>query len=153
MDTSVVNPINLDGVSCFGFGALQLKGAAEKWKPVDPLQHPNWDALISRNPGTSVFHGTGWAQVLRNTYGHRPFYFCRIEDETILGLLPVMEVSSPWTGRKGVSLPFTDFCTTLHSARRDGEALHLAAMAHGQRRGWRFFECRSEGSDWPGASE
>jgi hypothetical protein len=61
-----------------------------------------------------------------------------------------MEVFSPLTGRRGVSLPFTDLCFSLGSA--EAGALHKAALTEGQRRGWRYLECRSSDDGWPGAS-
>ena len=67
-------------------------------------------------------------------------------------LLPVMEVSSPWTGRRGVSLPFTDFCTLLKTGDGDGARLHDSAMETGRERNWRYLECRSDHHEWPGSS-
>ena len=77
--------------------------------PVDPLGQPEWDSLVGGNPEGSFFHRAAWARVLRETYGHQPFYFCRFGEGTIEELLAIMEVSSPWTGRREVALPFTDF--------------------------------------------
>jgi hypothetical protein len=65
-------------------------------------------------------------------------------------MLPVMEVSSPWTGRRGVSLPFTDVCGTL-AGSNGREGIFEAAMKEGKERGWRYLECRSNGGEWPGA--
>src|SRR5437867_8866116 len=80
---------------------------------IDPLQHPAWDSVVARHPQSSFFHGTAWARVLEETYGHRPVYFCRFVEGSLEQLLPIMEVSSLWTGRRGVSLSFTDFCLPL----------------------------------------
>ena len=61
-------------------------------------------------------------------------------------MLPVMEISSRWTGRRGVALPFTDFCPPL--ARSTDELNHLYQLAteHGRKHGWRSLECR--GNDY-----
>jgi hypothetical protein len=80
--------------------------------------------------------------VLHETYGHRPAYFCRLAAGQLAELLPVMEVSSRWTGRRGVSLPFTDFCAPLGGGEGDNHALYDAALAYGRQRGWRYLECR-----------
>src|SRR5438128_2551771 len=77
---------------------------------IDPLRHSGWDSLLSDLPEASFFHGVAWAQVLCETYGHQPSYFCTFGKDRLERLLPIMEVSSPFTGRRGVSLPFTDFC-------------------------------------------
>src|SRR5437667_8382407 len=80
---------------------------------LNPLEIPGWDGLISSHRDASFFHSASWAGVLRDTYGHVPHYFCTVKDERMSAVLPVMEVNSPLTGRRGVSLPFTDECSFL----------------------------------------
>src|SRR5271168_4610376 len=95
---------------------------------VDPLEYPGWDSLLAAHPQASIIHGTGWARVLQQTYGHTPVYICRFDGPQLAELLPIMEVSSRWSGRRGVSLPFTDFCPALKAAGQDGGELYQAAM-------------------------
>jgi hypothetical protein len=85
-----------------------VTAVAEALVPVDPLQHPGWDALLSSREDCSFFQSSAWARVLHDTYGHRPLYLCRISNSRLEALLPLMEVSSWCTGKRGVSLPFTD---------------------------------------------
>ncbi|HEY5912413.1 MAG TPA: hypothetical protein VJA21_17565, partial [Verrucomicrobiae bacterium] len=80
---------------------------------VDPCEYPGWDELLLARADASIFHGGGWARVLKATYGHRPMYLCRIADGRLRELLTLMEVSSRWTGKRGVALPFTDFVCAL----------------------------------------
>jgi len=127
-------------------------GLAQEPVAVDPLQYPGWDSLLAANPDGSFFHGTAWARVLHETYKHRPVYFAKIADGRLHGLLAVMEVSSPWTGRRGVSLPFTDLCTFLQIGDADRTAFYRVAMEHGRKRGWKYLECRTNDSRWPGSS-
>ncbi len=120
---------------------------------LDPLHESAWDSLIAAQPGSSFFHSRAWAQVLQQTYGHRPVYFGHLADGQLGDLLPVMEVSSVVTGRRGVSLPFTDFCAPLAGAGgRDGQALYEFALEHGRQRGWRYLECRGNVSGWKNAT-
>ena len=85
------------------------------------------------------------------TYGHKPFYVCRFADGRLEELLPIMEVSSPITGRRGVSLPFTDFCLPLSAG--DGTfALYELALKLGRERHWKYLECRGSDGGWRGAS-
>ncbi|MGO8927565.1 MAG: lipid II:glycine glycyltransferase FemX [Limisphaerales bacterium] len=119
---------------------------------VNPLQYPAWDALLDARPDSSFFHGAAWARVLHETYGHRPVYVCRFASGRLRELLPIMEVSSPFTGRRGVSLPFTDFCEPLPAARGQPWALYELAMRQGRQRGWKHLECRGGAEGWKGAS-
>jgi Acetyltransferase (GNAT) domain len=120
--------------------------------PVNPLDHPGWDDLVANHPESSFFHGTAWARVLQDTYGHVPAYFCQSSNGRLDGLIPVMEVCSPWTGRRGVALPFTDLCPPLKSADPPLGELFNQALEYGRSRRWKYLECRGGVSQWPGAS-
>ena len=87
---------------------------------VDPLQYPEWDSLLAVHPGVRLPWQRLGEGASQQTYGHRPVYICRFEGRQLVGLLPIMEVSSPWTGLRGASLPFTDFCPALNTGNQDG---------------------------------
>lgn len=99
--------------------------------------------MISAHPGGTLFHSSAWARVLHDTYGHVPCYCGRIDRGELVGLLPVMEVKSIFTGKRGVSLPFTDFCAPLSSGGLRQEALIKLAIELGHSRRWKYFECRT----------
>ncbi len=126
------------GGAATGAGSARAKELVE----VNPLEHAGWDALVAGHFGGTFFHGGAWARVLTETYGHCPVYVGRFADGQLAELLPVMEVYSFWTGRRGVSLPFTDFCAPLRSRGSEGDAVYKAAREQGVRRGWRYLECR-----------
>jgi len=65
-----------------------------------------------------------------------------MQGERLAAILPVMEVNSPLTGRRGVSLPFTDECLCLCDDPLRGQELFGEAMDFGRKRGWRYLECR-----------
>ena len=55
---------------------------------VNPLKQPQWDAQLGEHSEATLFHGTAWARVLRDTYGHQPVYFCRYSGEQLRQVLP-----------------------------------------------------------------
>ncbi len=118
---------------------------------INPLQHPEWDSLLAAHPESSFFHSAAWARVLHETYGQRPAYIVRFAGDQ-LELLPIMEVCSLWTGRRGVSLPFTDVCPPLGVESQDHGALYQLALEQGRQRHWRYLECRGGHHDRQGAS-
>jgi CelD/BcsL family acetyltransferase involved in cellulose biosynthesis len=142
----VTSKVDLQAVSTPAYE--RLEGSAI----VNPLQQPEWDQLLAAHPEAWFFHGTAWARVLQETYGHRSVFAARFGGGQLRTLLPLMEVSSPWTGRRGVSLPFTDFCFPLRAEGQNAGELYETAMAQGRARGWRYLECRSSDEDWPGSS-
>ena len=54
-----------------------------------------------------------------------------------------MEINSWLTGKRGVSLPFTDACEPLFSDPTDLDALYESAFSIGLQRNWRTLEIRS----------
>jgi len=65
--------------------------------------------------GYSFFHSKEWAEVLVKSYNYSPKYFICIENNKLLAVVPFMFVQSWLTGKKLVSIPFSDFCQPLIS--------------------------------------
>ncbi|HOX02703.1 MAG TPA: GNAT family N-acetyltransferase [Candidatus Paceibacterota bacterium] len=113
---------------------------------VNPLEVPDWDALVRSHPDYTIFHGSAWARVLIESYGFEPVYVAAMAGGRLLALLPCMEVNSRLTGRRGVCLPFTDACPPLGSDSIPSDALLEELVAQGQERRWRSIECRGRAS-------
>jgi CelD/BcsL family acetyltransferase involved in cellulose biosynthesis len=75
----------------------------------------HWMEFVALNPQATVFHHPAWLKPLAECYGFRPFIIA-VSDSggRVLAGLPVMEIRSPMTGRRWVSLPFTDYCPPLY---------------------------------------
>jgi len=108
----------------------------------DPLGDSQWDCELEACRGASFFHGAGWARVLHDTYGFTPVYLATGSPGKLGSLLPVMEVNSWLTGRRGVSLPFTDACEPLSPDVGSGRQLFQEALMHAETRDWKYLECR-----------
>ena len=121
---------------------LPLCVASDQVHCINPLEYPGWDALLATHPGSTFFHSAAWAKVLRKTYDCSPSYFAVLEGDRLLALLPVMEVNSPLTGRRGVTLPFTDTCEPLDDESILKDVVIPEVMRYGRERGWKYFECR-----------
>jgi hypothetical protein len=111
-------------------------------QPVNPADCPGWDALVTAHPRCSFFHGAAWAKALQGAYGFTPVYFTANEADGRSSILPLMEVNSWLTGRRGVALPFTDGCEPLYSDAASIRNLIQAALEFGKTRGWKSVECR-----------
>ena len=112
---------------------------------IDPRKHKDWNALLATHQNASIFHTANWAQVLSQTYGYTPRYLCRVENDQIRTLLPLMAVHSRLTGRRLVSLPFTDHVPILAEKRKDFKALFAEAVSLGKAGNYKYIELRSEG--------
>ena len=109
---------------------------------IDPTQYPGWDELLLSTPGSSFFHSSAWARVLAESYGYKPFYFSEPGDGRFRILIPVMEVDSLLTGKRGVSLPFTDYCQPLMDEDLSFHDLFNQIVEFGRKRGWKYIEMR-----------
>jgi Acetyltransferase (GNAT) domain len=92
---------------------------------------------LARRPDFSFFHGAAWTKVLVETYRFKPVWQAAGDS-----LLPLMEVDSWLTGRRGVALPFTDDCAPLCATEQDFQPLFQSAVALGKSRGWKSIELR-----------
>ena len=109
---------------------------------LDPVHDPGWDAVVALHRDAGCFHTSAWAKVLHRTYNHRPFYLQFSCGRRLAALIPLMEVRSPFTGRRGVCLPFSDACEPLIF---DPEAVGLVRdriLRFAQERRWKHLEIR-----------
>ncbi|MBT7866935.1 MAG: GNAT family N-acetyltransferase [Opitutales bacterium] len=109
----------------------------------NPLDCPNWDEQIAHFPQTTFFHTSAWLKVLHDTYKYEPLAVSLSEGNKPCALLPLMEIDSWLTGRRGISLPFTDYCPPLLLDENDLPKLLDQAYALGAKRNWRSLETRS----------
>jgi lipid II:glycine glycyltransferase (peptidoglycan interpeptide bridge formation enzyme) len=118
--------------------------ATEKYRYcfVDPRFGEEWDRLVGEHPDHEVFHSSAWARVLCNTYGHKPFYLHISDENGSVVLLPLIEVAGSLTGRRGICLPFSDFCGPLYFADFNRPFLFQQLTELARKNRWRFFEVR-----------
>lgn len=115
---------------------------------LNPLTLADWDERLRRLPGAGFFHSQAWARVLHGTYGYDPVYLVQAApDGSWLGLLPLMGIQSWLTGRRGISLPFTDEVEPLVPDAATFDALFRAGQSLAERSHWKYLECRG-GRSW-----
>lgn len=80
----------------------------------NPLEDQRWLEFLHRHPRASVFHTRGWLEALLRTYGYEPIAYTTCSPETTLtNAIVFCRIKSWLTGRRMVSLPFTDHCEPL----------------------------------------
>jgi hypothetical protein len=115
----------------------------------NPLHDRRWPEFVERHPHASVFHASGWLEALSRTYGYEPIVYSTSPPNTELtnGLV-LCRVNSWITGRRLVSLPFTDHCEPLVEALADRTAVQRALkQALEERRGLDYVELRPRDAD------
>jgi len=109
---------------------------------LDPVHDPGWDHVAALHRDASCFHTSAWAKVLHQTYNHQPFYLQFSRGHTLAALIPLMEVQSLFTGRRGVCLPFSDACEPLIF---DPESIGIVTdqlVRFARERHWKYLEVR-----------
>lgn len=111
---------------------------------IDPTKEKFWDNFLLSSDKNYFFNSSYWAKVLKESYGYQPCYVVvpHPRTDTYHAALPCMEVRSRLTGRRGVSLPFTDFClpTTASTDALSHTVNFLIKI--GRERKWRYIELR-----------
>jgi predicted glycosyltransferase/CelD/BcsL family acetyltransferase involved in cellulose biosynthesis len=109
----------------------------------DPLDDSRWDALVSKHPRASLFHSSPWLKALNRTYGYPVVgYTTSAPGAELENAMVFCRVESWVTGRRLVSLPFSDHCEPLIDRQEDLQALAASLEEETRREKWRYVEVR-----------
>ena len=124
-------------------GATKLTSRPKVAYRVEPLKDPRWDHFIERHPRASMFHSSAWLEALERTYGYQPIAYttCSVGEE-LQNAVVFCKVESWLTGRRLVSLPFSDHCEPLLDSQDGLRPLAAALEQDAEREGWRYIEVR-----------
>jgi len=110
---------------------------------LDPKQDARWGELVQSHPKGSVFQTVGWLEALRRTYRYRPVVFTTSRSDVSLENGVVFcDVRSWLTGKRLVSLPFSDHCDPLFDSQRDFRFVLNYLQEDVARQGWKYLELR-----------
>src|SRR5437879_3687491 len=110
---------------------------------INPLEDPRWAEFVQGHLRASVFHTPGWLEALRRTYGYEPVaYTTTPPGAELTNGLVLCRVYSRITGRRMVSLPFSDHCEPLVERPEDLDTLLHALKLDCAKEGWKYVEIR-----------
>ena len=102
---------------------------------IDPLSDPRWPEFLQRHPDAAIFHTPAWLEALRRTYGYEAVvYTASNPGSDLTNGIPFCRINSWLTGRRLVSLPFSDHCQQM-IARSEREDLIIVEILEDQGRG------------------
>jgi len=112
---------------------------------INPLTDPRWPDFLERQPRASVFHTPEWLGPLHATYGYLPLAYTTSPPHVPLKNGWVFcEVRSWLTGRRLVSLPFSDHCDPLADDPAALEDIAHTLQEERQRKNWDYIEFRPQ---------
>jgi len=119
------------------------QAAAKTAYRVDPLHDGRWDELVRRHPRASLFHSTAWLKSLSKTYRYTPVvYTTSAPGQKLENGIVFCEVASWLTGKRLVSLPFSDHCEPLIHSPEDVQAVVFELEQEARRGQLRYIEMR-----------
>jgi hypothetical protein len=104
---------------------------------VDPRSFEGWDASILEFKEASFFHSSHWARLLSDSYSFKPLYCAAFKNGKLAAVIPLMEARDILGRKKGVSLPFSDFCHPLFHDKADFEKVFEFAVETARANRWR----------------
>jgi hypothetical protein len=132
---------------------LEKRNLSSRVYEIDPLKDPRWQDLLQRHPAASVFHSSGWLEALRRTYGYESVAFTTSPPtEKLANGLLFSRVRSWITGRRIVSIPFSDHCAPLCESEEHLESLLSELQNKRREEKWRYIELRPLGRFFPVAA-
>lgn len=110
---------------------------------IDPLRDARWAEFVATHESSSVFHSPAWLEAVRRTYGYVPVaYTTSAPSSPLSNGIVFCQIKSWLTGRRMVSVPFSDHCEPLldspDAAAAIGEDLKSAVVS-GK---WKYIELR-----------
>ena len=110
---------------------------------IDPREDPRWSGFLEKHPLASVFHSAAWLDALSRTYGYEPVaYTTSSDDGELESAIVFCRVESQLTGRRLVSLPFSDHCDALVDSKDDLQLLSEKVAEESTGEQWRYIEMR-----------
>jgi CelD/BcsL family acetyltransferase involved in cellulose biosynthesis len=87
---------------------------------IDPLTDTRWNSFVQKHPRASIFHTNAWVNALHQTYGYKPVaYTTTPGGKDLTNGVIFCHVDSWLTGKRLVSLPFSDHCELLADDEQD----------------------------------
>lgn len=110
---------------------------------VDPLSDPRWPELVERHPNASVFHTANWLKTIYCTYGCKPVVFTTsAPGHDLKNGVVFCPINSWLTGRRLVSLPFSDHCESLCDSTESATYLIGSLQSALKCQEWKYLEVR-----------
>ncbi|HDN84296.1 MAG TPA: peptidoglycan bridge formation glycyltransferase FemA/FemB family protein, partial [Candidatus Aerophobetes bacterium] len=103
-----------------------------------------WDNYVKNHPNGTLYHLSGWKNVIEETYGHKSYYLMALANSNnpsnptnhnnrIVGILPLIHMKHFLFGNKLVSMPFFDMGGILADDEETEKALLTEAIQLGQK--------------------
>ena len=120
-----------------------LSGRSQSVSRIDPLHDARWEPFVQAHSRASVFHSSAWLRALSRTYGYQPVVLTTARsNQNLESAVVFCQIESWLTGRRLVSLPFSDHCEPLLHSEDDPQLFATALQEEARKRNWWYIEMR-----------
>lgn len=114
---------------------------------IDPIKDERWGKFLEKHPAASIFHTPQWLEALRRTYAYEAVAFTTSPPgHPLTNGIPFCGISSWFSGRRLVSLPFSDHCAPLGEGSEQLTTLIASLRDSLNRKKWKCLEIRATDS-------
>ncbi len=101
-----------------------------------------WDAFVGAHAAASVYHLSGWREVIQTSFGHDCPYLIARRSGEVVGVMPLVRIKSRLFGHFMVSLPYFNYGGPLSNDFEADQALVLEAIHQAKTRQCQHIEWR-----------
>jgi len=109
---------------------------------IDPINDIKWEELLPKDNYKYFFYNSNWANTLINCYNFKPYYLIIKKEKNIQAIAPLLEINSFITGKRAVSLPFTDYCEPFLVSKDFSSDFWDILIKYGKEKKWKYIELR-----------
>jgi FemAB-related protein (PEP-CTERM system-associated) len=109
-----------------------------------------WDEFVDARSGPTGYHLWRWRRVFSRAFGHEPIYLVARQGSQLVGVLPLVYISSVISGRTLTSLPFLNYGGVLADSDAAADRLLELAVQVARSRQCKHLELRHVGRRFPG---
>ena len=97
---------------------------------LDDIGAEQWDAFVTQQPKSSLYHLSAWQDVFKSTYELHSFYLANLDAQSkVQGVLPLLQQKSRLFGHHLISLPFfINYADALAINDEAAQQLYSAAL-------------------------
>lgn len=111
--------------------------------PTDTRSRAEWDQFVTEQPGGTLYHLTGWRDVIARSLGHETVLLTARENNALTGILPLTVVKSFLFGTSCISMPFLNYGGVVAATEQSRQALYAEAISSARQQQAKLLELRS----------
>jgi len=124
-------------------------------RSIEPVNKSAWDKYVSAHPRATLYHLSGWQNVIAKTYGHKTYYLMAVKNDSqaetinpikptnptnsidpnnqVVGILPLVHLKHFLFSNSLISIPFFDMGGILADDEKTENALLKEAVDFGEK--------------------